>query len=170
MCITWDIGRGTDLPAFRMAIKYDAKYADMPYRWACVGIKAKGRNRPQYKKKVAALVRTNGISRRGRKKSRGWHNGVFFWWFSLELTVRLVITSRKRLVNAQIRIAHPKSRIGIMRVIMIGKMIPPKPEPLNVTPRARARRRRNQVFTEVMLQWNRAAVPMGLQIPWARKN
>lgn len=80
------------------------------------------------------------------------------------------MSRRKRLVNAQMRMAHPKSSAGMIRVIMMGKMIPPTPEPLNAMPKARARRRRNHVLMEVMLVWKMALVPMGLQIPWARRN
>jgi hypothetical protein len=64
-------GGETNLPALRMASKYDARYGDMPYRCAWVGINANGRKRPQYKKNVPALVKTNGISLSGRKKSFG---------------------------------------------------------------------------------------------------
>ena len=150
-----------------MGIRYAARVEDMPYRSAWEGMNEKGRNMPQKKQKVPAVVRMKGSSPTGRMKSM--RRNCFRRWTSRDFMVKLVMIRRKRIKKPQILIAQPKPRRLKSRVSMMGRITPPRLAPLVAMPRARARRWRNQVLMELMLAWKRALVPMGLQMPCAKR-
>lgn len=156
------------LDAFKIGIKYPAKFSDIPYLSACVITKVNGKNMPQKKQNAPASVSANFSSAKGRKKLN-ISNGLGRCG-NLDLRVKFAIISMKRIRKAQILIAHENPTSGISRVTMMGKMTPPRLDPAAVTPRAKARRLANHVLTEFTEALKIALAPMGLQIPWARMN
>lgn len=96
-----------------------------------------GRKPPRYVANPAAVSATNAFSRSGSKKSlmanflpEGGRYG---------LSVKLPTTSRKRRMNAVVRIVQPKPISGMRRVMAMGRITPPIEEPETTRPRARAR-------------------------------
>lgn len=77
----------------------------------------------------------------GSRKGRRW--SIFFdaWClaFTLGLTVKLAMMRRKRMRNAEIRIVQGKPTDLIKCVSMMGKMTPPKLDPVEQMPKAAAR-------------------------------
>ena len=66
---------------------------------------------------------------------------------SRDFTIKLAMTSRPRIKKAATRIVQGNPISGMSRVTRIGKITPPRDEPDAMIPKAKARRRKNQVET-----------------------
>lgn len=109
----------------------------MPISRPLEGMNVKGRKPPRYVAKLADISATNAFSLSGSMKSltanflpEGGKYG---------LRVKFPMMSRKRIMNAMVRIAHPKPIKGRRRVMATGRTTPPIDEPETTIPRARAR-------------------------------
>ena len=107
-----------------------------------------GRSVPKNVRKLPNAKMANSFSLNGAMKSFGL-TGIGRGGMRLTI-VRLAMTIRPKIRNAQIRIVDPKPTSGISFSTMMGKMTPPSDEPEAVIPKARARRLKNQVTTADM--------------------
>jgi hypothetical protein len=73
-------------------------------------------------------------------------------------------------MNPEMRKDHPNPILGKRRDNIVGKTTPPRDEPLETIPKARARRFSNHVAVHESAGEKTKLAPSGLQIPWARKN
>lgn len=76
------------------------------------------------------------------------------------MTVKHVITSRKRKMKAIVRIIQGNPMWSISFVIIMGSTTPPSDEPEAMIPKAAARRLKNHVTREDMQQLKTALEPI----------
>lgn len=88
---------------------------------------------------------------------------------SRDLTVTQAMVRSNKNINPTARIAQGKPTRSINLGIMIGRTIPPTDDPDIMMPKAKARRRWNQLTRHDMLALVTALAPMGQTMLWERK-
>jgi hypothetical protein len=70
--------------------------------------------------------------------------------------------------NAAVRMAHAYPTSAIMRLTIIGKITPPRLDPVETIPYAAPRFLLNQLGIQFIAGWKIAHTPIALQTPWER--
>jgi hypothetical protein len=127
----------THLAPLSIAIKYWAKTVFIPIAVASTTIYVTGIKTPKENKKFPKTDRENASSVKGMINSRKEID--FGRGGSLDLMVMLAMVSIVRMINAEMRIAHPNPTWTINLLNMIGNIIPPILDPVTKMPKAAAR-------------------------------
>jgi len=168
-----------------------ANPVDIPSACAWRMIKLKGRKVPKKNKKLARAVARNGGSLSGLTNSmmiKGLGRVS-----RRDLTVRLAMIMRPRIIKAAVRMDQAKPIWGMRRSIIMlrngwypllrtvvenkewrkrthGRITPPSDDPEVTIPKASALLLKNHVATELFAAKKIALAPTALQIPCASRN
>jgi len=149
-------------------MRYPAKCTDIPSFMAAISIKLIGIKRPRKNRKAERVKALNLMSLKGSRNTES--SNFLGCGGSLDRTVNIATVMSARTRKAHIRMAHPKPTCGMRCEAMIGKMIPPKPDPAAMTPYAAPLFLKNHVGTELAPALKMQFNPRGLQTPCARIN